>query len=151
MRIKKSYTENINPIEEMYFYEITIERKEDIIDGDTIDVNIDVGFGITIRERIRIFGIDTPELKTEEGQKAKEIARRILWEDITLNRYFIRTYKKSLKDQEGLKAFANEVKKGKYGRYLGEIFVLTKTGKVWNYNQTLIENGLAKGYFGGKK
>lgn len=151
MPIYKTYVTKLQPDTEKFFYEFHIERREDIIDGDTLDINIDAGFGITIRERIRVHGIDTPELTSKQGQQVRDIAQRLLWQDRTDNRFFIRTSKKNLKNQAGLMSFANDVKKGKFGRYLGEIFILRPNGKVWNYNQTLLDSGLAKAYHGGKK
>ena len=47
----------------MYQYHATIER---VVDGDTVDVSIDLGFSISIKERVRLYGIDTPESRTRD-------------------------------------------------------------------------------------
>lgn len=53
----------------LHQYSVTVNR---VIDGDTLDVDIDLGFNVVLkRKRVRLAGIDTPELRTEEGRKAR--------------------------------------------------------------------------------
>ncbi len=144
MKIQKQYVTDLAPEEEQYFYEFHIERPEDIIDGDTMDINIDVGFGITIRERIRLYGINTPEMKTLEGKKVRSLIEKLLWRGRASKQYFIHTMKKNLKNQNGLMAFSDDVKKGKYGRYLGDVYVKESDGDIWHLNETILANGLAR-------
>ena len=67
----------------MYEYKIS---NIDIIDGDTVDADIDLGFGLKLRERIRLFGIDTPETRTRDleekkrGLEAKDRLRELIQE-----------------------------------------------------------------------
>ena len=115
----------------MYEYRCTITR---VVDGDTVDVDIDLGFGIWMRnERIRLFGIDTPESRTRDleekkyGLAAKDFL--IKWTnagDVTL---------KTQKDAEG-----------KFGRILGELWY----GDV-NINQLMIDEHHAVAYHGQSK
>lgn len=121
-----------------YIYKAKLDR---VVDGDTVDALIDVGFNIWFKKRIRFMGLDTWESRTRDleekklGKLAKERTRQLLEEVSSKPGYFrIKSY--------GL---------GKYGRVLGEIFVMDKDGKQWNVNQTLISEGHAYVYDGGKK
>jgi endonuclease YncB( thermonuclease family) len=85
----------------LYTYAARVER---IVDGDTLIAHVDAGFGIEIRDRFRLRGIDAPELKTTEGKAAK----------IFLNDYL----------QSCPAAVIRTFKDDKYGRYLADLFVL---------------------------
>ena len=123
---------------EKYIYRAKLDR---VVDGDTIDALIDVGFDIWFKKRIRYMGIDTWESRTRDldekkkGKAAKERNRQLLEEVSDKSGYF------------RLKSHGV----GKYGRVLGEIFVRDVEGKEWNINQTLIKEGHAYVYDGGKK
>ncbi len=100
-----------------------------IYDGDTITVLVDVGFHVTIKETFRLLHIDTPELRGEEREQgliARDWLRERLSTAMENNGIIIKTYKDS---------------KGKYGRYLAEIYV-----DDININQQLIAEGLAVPY-----
>lgn len=114
----------------MYEYRATVDR---VIDGDTVDVIIDLGFNIRIKERIRLFGIDTPEIRTrdlEEKNKGLEAKARL--EELILDRNLI------IQSSE-----FNST--GKYGRTLGIIFVTNVDGRQ-NINEVLLEEGHAEIY-----
>ena len=123
---------------EKYIYRGKLER---VVDGDTIDALIDVGFDIWIKKRIRYSGIDTWESRTRnleekaKGLEAKARNKELLMEVSSKPGYF------------RLKSFGV----GKYGRVLGEIYVEDKEGKQYNINKTLISEGHAYIYEGGKK
>ena len=123
---------------EKYIYRAKLER---VIDGDTIDALIDVGFDIWIKKRIRYKGIDTWESRTrnleekEKGLAAKTRNKELL-EEISSKPGFFR-----------LKSYGV----GKYGRVLGEIFILDNKDNPININETLIKEGHAYVYEGGKK
>jgi micrococcal nuclease len=107
----------------MYEYKATVTK---VYDGDTITVDFDLGFGILIRkQKIRLYGINTPEVRgpeKSEGIISRDALReRILGKVVTI---------KTFRD-----------KKGKYGRWLGEVFVEEE-----NINQWLITEGYAKEY-----
>jgi|TARA_B100000287_G_scaffold421610_1_gene462517 micrococcal nuclease len=123
---------------EKYIYRGKLER---VVDGDTIDALIDVGFDIWIKKRIRYSGIDTWESRTRDlaekakGLEAKARNKELLMEVSSKPGYF------------RLKSYGV----GKYGRVLGEIFIEDKEGKQYNINKTLISEGHAYVYEGGKK
>ena len=123
---------------EKYIYRGKLER---VVDGDTIDALIDVGFDIWIKKRIRYSGIDTWESRTRDlaekakGLEAKARNKELLMEVSSKAGYF------------RLKSHGV----GKYGRVLGEIFIEDKDGKQYNINETLISEGHAYVYEGGKK
>ena len=123
---------------EKYIYKAKLDR---VVDGDTVDALIDVGFDIWFKKRIRFKGLDTWESRTRNleekalGLKAKARTKELLEKVSSKSGYFrIKSY--------GL---------GKYGRVLGEIFIMDKDGKQWNVNETLISEGHAYVYDGGKK
>ena len=115
----------------MYEYNATVPH---VVDGDTMDVTLDLGFDILYNSRIRLFGINTPESRTRD---LEEKARGLAAKDRVLELCPIgqQVIVKTQKDG-----------KGKYGRILGEIFV----GDI-NVNQQLVSEGHAVEYFGGKK
>ena len=123
---------------EKYIYRGKLER---VVDGDTIDALIDVGFDIWIKKRIRYSGIDTWESRTRDleekakGLEAKARNKELLMEVSSKPGYF------------RLKSFGV----GKYGRVLGEIYIEDSEGKQYNINETLISEGHAYIYEGGKK
>ena len=120
----------------MYEYRCKVLK---VIDGDTVDVDIDLGFGTWIRnERVRIMGIDTPESRTSNdiekkfGLAAKSRLQELLGETAIL------------KTQVSKKG---EDMKGKFGRILGNF--ATEDGR--NCADILCEEGHAVTYFGGAK
>ena len=116
----------------MYEYYCEVVR---IIDGDTIDVDIDLGFSTKLtKQRIRMLGIDTPESRTRDKE---EKIRGLL-------------SKKALYDYCPVGSNIRLVShgKGKFGRILGEIF--TPEGEV-SINKQMCEEGFAVEYYGGNK
>ena len=123
---------------EKYIYRAKLDR---VVDGDTVDALIDVGFDIWFKKRIRFKGVDTWESRTRNleekalGLKAKARTKELLEKVSSKSGYFrIKSY--------GL---------GKYGRVLADVFIMDKDGKQWNVNETLISEGHAYIYDGGKK
>ena len=121
-----------------YIYRAKLDR---VVDGDTVDALIDVGFDIWFKKRIRFKGVDTWESRTRNleekalGLKAKARTKELLEKVSSKPGYFrIKSY--------GL---------GKYGRVLADVFIMDKDGKQWNVNETLISEGHAYVYDGGKK
>ena len=121
-----------------YIYKAKLEK---VVDGDTIDALIDVGFDIWIKKRIRYKGIDTWESRTKDldekklGLAAKDRNKELL-ESVSSKPGYFRLKSHGV---------------GKYGRVLGEIFVKDIEGIEYNVNQTLIDEGHAYEYEGGKK
>ena len=122
----------------MYNYKISPVR---VIDGDTIDAEIDLGFDVKIKKRIRFMGINTPESRTRDleekarGLAAKDRVKQLLngCENITLKSHGI----------------------GKFGRCLGEIMLDMVDGQekltLVSLNELLIKEGHAVEYHGGKR
>ncbi len=121
-----------------YIYRGKLER---VVDGDTIDALIDVGFDIWVKKRIRYKGIDTWESRTRDlaekakGLEAKARNKELLIEVSAKSGYF------------RLKSYGV----GKYGRVLGEIFIQDANDNTININNQLIDEGHAYVYEGGKK
>ncbi len=107
-----------------YVYRCRVERPEDIYDGDTITVVIDLGFHIEFGElTLRLYGIDAPEMRGPEKQ-AGRVARDWLRERLKDREFIVQT----IRDR-----------KGKYGRYLAIVWV----GGV-NVNEEMVRLGLAE-------
>ncbi len=118
----------------MYEYYAELRR---VVDGDTVDVTIDCGFKMHIKERVRLKGINTPECRTRDlEEKARGLAAKDRLIDILASwgdKFIIRT---------------SIDKKGKFGRLLGEL--VSSDGEK-NANQMLLEEGHAVEYHGGKR
>ena len=119
----------------MYEYRCKIIR---VVDGDTVDVDIDLGFGVWLhKERVRIYGIDTPESRTRDleekryGLAAKEFVKEFV-RDKGGSNIVLRTRKYDAK--------------GKFGRILGELFI-----NDISINQKMIDDHHAVDYGGGNK
>ena len=108
----------------MYSYKAIVTN---VVDGDTVDVNVDLGFKVYSKQRIRLAGIDTPE----RGQPGYQEAKDRVTELVLNKQVFLTTFKAS-----------------KFGYYLG-IVVPEDTG--FDINTTLLAENLAKVYDGGKK
>jgi micrococcal nuclease len=118
-------------------YEYRVKTVIAVIDGDTIDVEIDLGFDISINKRVRLAGIDTPESRTtnkEEkvlGLEVKELLKKKLK---AASNIVIRTEKPDSSE--------------KYGRVLGWLYL---DGDGESVNHALIAGGYAWGYMGDTK
>lgn len=117
----------------MYTYKIKeIVR---VVDGDTVDVKIDLGFDLTKLERVRLAGIDTPESRTKDlaekhlGYEAKAYLTELL---VAADDLIVKTEKD-----------------GKFGRMLGEFF--NNKFSVYSINKQLVDEGYAWEYDGGSK
>ena len=122
----------------MYNYKISPLR---VVDGDTIDAEIDLGFDVKIKKRIRFMGINAPESRTRDleekakGLAAKDRVKALLdgCDNITLNSHGV----------------------GKFGRCLGEIMLDKVDGQdkltLVSLNELLINEGHAVEYHGGKR
>ncbi len=122
----------------MYEYKCKILR---VVDGDTVDVDIDLGFGVWMhKERVRMMGIDTPESRTRDKvEKAFGLAAKTKLKEL-LPIGSIQILKTEI-DKSG------EDKKGKFGRILGDFI----TDDNRRCTDILIEEGHAVAYFGGSK
>jgi micrococcal nuclease len=118
-------------------YEYRVKKLMNVIDGDTIDVDIDLGFDISLARRVRMAGIDTPESRTTDkaekvlGLEAKEYLKKMMKDAKTI------VIKTELPDSSE-----------KYGRILGWVYI---DGATKSINEQMIEDGYAWGYMGDTK
>mgnify|MGYP001445890994 FL=1 len=116
-----------------YGYSCKLDR---VVDGDTCDALIDLGFDTFVKKRIRFYGVDTWESRTRnKEEKVKGLAAKAYVKDL-------------LENSDGGKFSIISHGVGKYGRVLGELFV---KGHEKSVNELLKENGHAYEYDGGKK
>lgn len=105
-------------------------RVTNVVDGDTVDLDVDLGFGVTYSKRFRLMGINTPEIRTKDPEeKAAGFKAKARLEELTLDR---RLVVRTTKD-----------KPGKYGRILATL--IDPENKI-DINRQLLIEGLAKPY-----
>lgn len=117
----------------MYRYRVDVTR---VVDGDTVDVDIDLGFGMTYKkQRVRLYGIDTPESRTRDliEKKYGKAAKKFLQEKI--------------ESADVVTLYSHD--KGKFGRILGELFI--NGSSDLSLNQLMINNHHAVAYHGQSK
>jgi micrococcal nuclease len=120
----------------MYTYKI--KKLNSVVDGDTIDCDIDLGFDISINQRVRLAGIDTPESRTKDlyekklGLESKDFLKKKLSE--CKGNLIIKTEKIDSTE--------------KYGRIIGWLY---EDGSEVSFNQMMIDGGYAWSYLGEKK
>lgn len=107
----------------MYEYTANIDN---VVDGDTVDISIDLGFDVWTKQRIRLAGIDAAEHTFPFGKATADFVRAAL---------------------EGKTVRIQITKPDKYGRYLGTVFL----GSTVSINDQLLRNNLAKAYNGESK
>jgi micrococcal nuclease len=118
-------------------FEYYVKKVSKVVDGDTIDVDIDLGFDISFSSRVRLAGIDTPESRTTDkiekalGLESKEYLKKAIDASKTV---VIKTEKMDSSE--------------KYGRILGWVFL---DGSEVSINQKMINEGYAWGYMGDTK
>jgi len=113
-------------MDSLYLYKAIVTR---IYDGDTITVNIDLGFNMWMfHKSLRLYGIDTPEIRGEERPEGLK-ARDFVLERISVG--------------DEIYVLTQKDKTGKYGRYLATILY---GPDLINLNEELVENGLAEKY-----
>jgi micrococcal nuclease len=118
-------------------YEYHVKKVTNVVDGDTIDVEIDLGFDISFSSRVRLAGIDTPESRTTDkaekvlGLEAKEYVKSKIKD---AKEVIIKTEKMDSSE--------------KYGRILGWLFL---DGSKVSVNEQMIADGYAWGYLGDTK
>ena len=137
----------MNKMGPSYQFPVVITR---IVDGDTVDARIDMGFKIVYEERIRLLGLDTPESYTSnKKEKVLGLAAKARIKELIAQANVLP--KKRGKRDVVLKTSKHG--KGKFGRILGEIWVNANTGEGGgiNVNGQLIEEGHARWYMGGSK
>jgi micrococcal nuclease len=116
-------------------YSYRVKKVTKIVDGDTIDVLLDMGFDILYQQRVRLFGIDTPESRTRDLEEKKYGL---------LSKYFLKA-ELSLGKKITVKTYKGD-ETGKFGRILGDIWIDGKS-----VNQKMCDKGYAVPYYGQNK
>jgi micrococcal nuclease len=118
-------------------YEYHVKKVTNVVDGDTIDVEIDLGFDISFSSRVRLAGIDTPESRTTD--KAEKVL------GLEAKEYL----KSKIKDAKDVIIKTEKMDSSeKYGRILGWVFL---DGSKVSINEQMIADGYAWGYLGDTK
>ena len=122
-------------------YNFRVVKINRVVDGDTIDVTLDLGFSLTKKERVRIAGVDTPEKRTRDKEE------KILGIDAT--NWMKQKLTDTIKGDEEL-VIRTELKGGvgKYGRLLGWLYI---GDDEFSLNEQMITEGYAWAYDGGTK
>ena len=105
---------------DLYTYRAWVVR---VLDGDTLKVVVDMGFGVRSVQTLRLRGLDCPELVSKEGKEAKDFVEKLL--------------------APSTQVLIKTIKSDKYDRYLADVFVQGKDGKQHYLNSQLLENGFA--------
>ena len=133
-----------------FIYRITAVEK--VVDGDTIDAVIDLGFDVRLSNRIRLLGIDTPESRTRDLEEkfygklsSAALKSWVHWAVVS-----------DRDDIEIQLRCPEEDRRGKFGRILGELWInCSEDGHQYNgwtnLNKWMCENGYAVGYWGQNK
>ena len=115
----------------MYEYKCKVKR---VVDGDTMDVILDLGFDVLHSVRVRLSAIDTPESRTRDlDEKARgKLSKAYLKESIKGKKIVLRT---KIKDS-----------RGKFGRVIAEVWVEFEEGSLRNVNELMIKEAYAVKY-----
>ena len=133
----------MNPPSRVSCWNYKIASVDRIVDGDTIDITINLGFDLSIKQRVRVAGVDTPEKRTSDHEVEKPLGIDATnWLKGKLED--AETEGKSLMVRTELGSGAS----GKYGRLLGWLYV---GDEVVSLNEQMIEQGYAWSYDGGTK
>ena len=118
----------------MYFYKAKLIR---VVDSDTIDAEIDLGFDLSIRQRIRLYGVLTPNSRSHNlDEKELGLAAKGKLIEVLPKEFYVETILN---------------KRGKYGRVLGTVYQKTEDGEYMDINQLLIDEGYATSHQGFSK
>jgi len=117
----------------MYTYKAKLIR---VINGDTLDIEIDLGFDLSIKQRLKLYGVDTPDSRStdlEIRQKGLDVKQRVI--EVLTKEFTVTTILN---------------KRGKYGRILGKIYIVDEKDNKVCINELLVEEGHASRYNIGK-
>jgi len=117
----------------MYTYKAKLVR---VINGDTLDIEIDLGFDLVIKQRLKLYGINTPDSRStdvETKRKGLDVKQRLI--DILTKEFKVETMLN---------------KRGKYGRILGKVYIVDEKDNEVCINELLVDEGLAVRYNIGK-
>ncbi|MFA5167768.1 MAG: DUF1016 N-terminal domain-containing protein [Candidatus Omnitrophota bacterium] len=116
----------------LYTYEAWVTR---VLDGDTVEAVVDLGFGITTIQTLRLRGIDAPEIQTRDGMEAKEFVEKML--------EMPGDGERGTQAKAGALVLIKTFKSDKYDRYLADVFLSDAKGQEDYLNNQLLEKGYA--------
>lgn len=127
-------------------YKYRVKALEKVVDGDTIDVSIDLGFDVSTSQRVRLLGIDTPESRTSDAEEKKYglLSKKMLKE------WCLKAVESEKDDIEIEIRCPEADSRGKFGRVLGEVWV-SENGVWTNVNKWMCDEGFAVPYVGQNK
>ena len=123
-----------------------VSSLEKVVDGDTIDVSIDLGFDVCTKQRVRLLGIDTPESRTRDLTEKKFG----LLSKKKLREWCLKAVASEKDDIEIQLRCPEKDSRGKFGRILAEVWV-SEDGEWTNVNKWMCDNGFAVPYTGQNK
>ena len=135
----------------LYYYAL---ESYDVIDGDTIDATIDLGFGVLIQHRLRLMGINTPESHNRTPEPERNVgllAKKFLEETLygtaeSLDaRVLVQTHRIQRRTGD------IDERTGKYGRYMVNLWLASSDGTLIDVNRLMVAEGHANLYTGGKR
>src|SRR6056300_1744148 len=123
-----------------------VSSLEKVVDGDTIDVTLDLGFDVCTRQRVRLLGIDTPESRTSDAEEKKFglLSKKML------KQWCLKAVESEKDDIEIEIRCPEADSRGKFGRVLGEVWV-SEDGVWTNVNKWMCDEGFAVPYVGQNK
>ena len=113
----------------MYTYKAKLVR---VINGDTLDIEIDLGFDLSIKQRLKLYGVDTPDSRStdlEIRQKGLDVKQRVI--EVLTKEFTVTTILN---------------KRGKYGRILGKVYIVDDNDNKVCINELLVDEGHAIRY-----
>ena len=122
----------------MYEYRVTIDR---VVDGDTVDCWIDLGFNTQVFKRVRFLGVNAPETRTRNKEEKAKGLKTKEWLKQKIDPQYAGSETEVILQSHGL---------GKYGRVLGELYIMKNNKKV-SINKEMLRLKLVKEYHGGKR
>lgn len=126
-------------VPDLYKYKARILR---VIDGDTVEAEIDLGLAIFTKQKLRLSNIDSPEVRGEDKEKGKAAAKHLVK---LLVLYATNSKSGRLRGDCSIVYVATtRDRTGKYGRYLAELWGVNEDGALVNINQQMIDDGHAE-------
>ena len=127
-------------------FKYRVSAVEKVVDGDTIDVAIDLGFDVCTKQRVRLLGIDTPESRTSDPEEKKYG----LLSKQKLKEWCLKAVASDKDDIEIELRCPEADSRGKFGRVLAEVWI-SEDGKWTNVNKWMCDEGYAVPYTGQNK
>tara|TARA_R100001082_G_C4307418_1_gene135212 strand:+ start:73 stop:558 length:486 start_codon:yes stop_codon:yes gene_type:complete len=132
----------LNPPNRISCWNYKVSKVDRVVDGDTVDVTIDLGFDLSIKQRVRVAGVDTPEKRTRDLEEKKLGTDATYWLEDKLDDAVNDGFELTIRTE------LDKGATGKYGRLLGWIYI---GSGVVSLNEQMVAEGYAWPYDGGTK